>query len=430
MLAWMPILAAVSTTVLDVAAGISGGPARPEHLGLYYSGPPCAAAQIDRTFSQFQVNLAPEEQILTGTLRGGPGNEAVLELDGPRDVDLVSNASRADWLLAYPYVQDGAGVLGRPTLRPDCSVSRESFYVEALFPRLLLDGSIEPRLDLMRRPDAADLQEAVRAYRGLLKTAWSRPPEGDRAAAPEPPGANADRAEGDSEDGDPASDGTRGAAARLRRELFAPEAARALMPWRVRLLGSDRIPTGVTSVDILLSGADGSTGMFGHIAVGSGGMVYNIYPKGSDRGGPEVVPLADYLFNTVRGQALRRPTWLLRLQGLPADEVAAFDREMRAQIDAIREGRSAYHPTANNCTVASLRGLTHLGMKVSSLRYFTRRFPRPAFDLLLERLPHLVDSGDLPVCRVELLYIPQVPDRPTQGGAPNRPLHDRSKILN
>jgi hypothetical protein len=182
------------------------------------------------------------------------------------------------------------------------------------------------------------------------------------------------------------------------------------------------------TVDVLLSGGDGSVGVFGHISVAAGGIVYNIYPKGSERGAPDLVPLWDYLFNAQRGMALRRPTWILRLEGLPDSLVAGFDHEMRRQVDDIKENRVPYHPTQNNCTTASLKGLSGLGFEVARARYFTRRFPRPAFATILSDLPGLIASGRLPACRVELIYVPQVPTRETEGSAPNRPLRDRSRV--
>jgi hypothetical protein len=193
-------------------------------------------------------------------------------------------------------------------------------------------------------------------------------------------------------------------------------------------MGPEDPPSSTGSVDVLLSGADGSTGLFGHISVGTGGVVYNIYPLGSDRGAPDLVPLWDYLFNAQRGMAIRRPTWLLRIEGVPAPLVADFDAEMRRQIDDIREGRTPYHPTKNNCTIASFSGLARLGFEVPAARYFTRRFPRPAFASILDHLPGLLASERLSACRVELIYIPQVPTRPAEGSAPNRPIRDRGRI--
>jgi hypothetical protein len=220
----------------------------------------------------------------------------------------------------------------------------------------------------------------------------------------------------------------RGAASRLEQAIFARDAARDRTPWRVRLLGPEDPLPEFGTIDVLLSGGDGSVGVFGHISVGAGGTVYNIYPKGSERGAPDEVPLWDYLFNAQRGMALGRPTWILRLEGLPDRVVAPFDREMRRQVDDIKEGRVPYHPTQNNCTVARLKGLSGLGFSVARTRYFTRRFPRPTFATLLEELPGLLASGRLPACRVELIYVPQVPTRETEGSAPNRPLRDRGRI--
>lgn len=399
-----PILAIVGTTLLSMPAPPGGAPQPPSRFGLYFSGPPCPEVQVDRTFSQFQVNLGGEIELVRGRLSAGAGGEAVLVKEGGLGIELLSNASRADWLLSYPFIEEGVGVWGRPILGPGCEMQEGTFYVEAIFPLVLMRGAADPRLDLMRRPGLEELQEAVRAYRGALTEA---------SEAPEV---------------DPLEIGTFDAAGRLEERLFDPAAASGLVPWRVRLMGPDEPLAGAGTVDVLLSGADGSVGMFGHIAVGSDGLVYNIYPKGSDRGAPDVVPLGDYLFNAQRGMALRRPSWILRLEGLPAEAVARFDRDMRAQIEDIQEGRAQYHPTANNCTVASLRALTGLGFEVAAARYFTRRFPRPAFARILERLPGLINSGGLQVRRVELLFVPQVPVRPSEGGAPNRPLRDRGRL--
>ena len=404
MMSLIPLLAIVGTTLLHVPPAPSGSTSPPNRFGLYYSGPPCPEVQVDRTYSQFQVNLARESELLEGRLIGGPEGVAVIARDAGQGIELVSNASRADWLLSYPFIEDGIGVWGRPILGPRCQTEEGSFYVEAVFPLVLLQGSIDPRLDLMRRSGVSGLQQEVRAYRGALSESSGKP-EVDPLVIP-----------------------TFHAAERLEEELFEHEAARGLVPWRVRLMGPEEPFDPSGTVNILLSGADGSTGMFGHIAVGGDGQVYNIYPKGSDRGAPDILPLGDYLFNAQRGMAMRRPTWILRLEGLPQDVVAAFDHDMRSQIQDIQDGRAVYHPTANNCTVASLRALTHLGFEVAAAHYFTRRFPRPAFARILERLPGLISSDVLKVRRVELIFVPQVPVRPSEGGAPNRPLRDRSRL--
>ncbi len=386
--------AAPSTRAAEVAG----------RFGQYYSGPPCLASQVDRTWSQFQVNLGNEPVLVPGRLMATTAGGVVLLGDDQRSVELLTNASRADWLLDYPLLDDGVGVYAHPILGPGCIESEGALYVESIFPTSLLARGITTRLDLMQRPEAARLQDAVRRYRWALSR---RDP--DHRGEVEPARAG-------------------GAAARLEEALFDRDAASEPMPWRVRLMGAaDPLPEFGT-VDVLLSGADGSVGLFGHISVGSNGIVYNIYPKGSDRGAPDLVPLYDYLFNAQRGMALRRPTWVLRLQGLPHDRVAGFDGEMRRQVDDIKEGRAPYHPTQNNCTVASLKALTGLGFEVGKARYFTRRFPRPAFAHILEALPGLVGSGRLPACRVELIYVPQVPTRPSEGSAPNRPIRDRGKI--
>jgi hypothetical protein len=394
--AWF--LAAAGAAPAARAADVAG------RFGKYYSGPPCLASQVDRTWSQFQVNLGNEPVLVPGRLMATTAGGVVLLGDDQRSIELLTNASRADWLLDYPLLDDGVGVYAHPILGPGCIEAEGALYVESIFPTSLLASTITTRLDLMQRPGAAALQDSIRRYRRALSR---RDPH--RGADVEPARAA-------------------GAAAHLEEALFDRDAASDPRPWRVRLLGADDPLPEFGTVDVLLSGADGSVGLFGHISVASNGIVYNIYPKGSDRGAPDLVPLYDYLFNAQRGMALRRPTWVLRLQGLPAGIVDDFDRTMRRQVDDIQEGRVPYHPTRNNCTVASLKALSGLGFEVGKARYFTRRFPRPAFARLLEALPGLVGSGRLPACRVELIYVPQVPTRPTEGSAPNRPIRDRGKI--
>jgi len=398
---WTLTLAVAGVSLAPDHARATPGPAR---FGQYYSGPPCLASHVDRTFSQFQVNLASDAVLVPGHLMATTEGGVILVGADDRDIELLTNASRADWLLDYPLLDEGVAVWGRPIFGPGCIEAEGALYVESLFPTKLLEAAIAPRLDLMHRPDAAALQEAVRSYRWAL----SRHDAQHRASA-EPARAL-------------------GAAGRIEKALFERDAARDLMPWRVRLMGPEEPLPEFGTVDILLSGADGSVGLFGHISVASGGVVYNIYPKGSDRGAPDLVPLWDYLFNAQRGMAIRRPTWLLRIEGLPDAIVEKFDGDMRQQIADIQEERTPYHPTQNNCTIASLKALSGLGFEVSAARYFTRRFPRPAFAHILDRLPDLVAAGRLPACRVELIYIPQVPTRPNEGSAPNRPIRDRGRI--
>jgi hypothetical protein len=384
--------------------GAGPDPGSPLRFASYYSGPPCPISQADRTFSQFQVNLSPEEGALSGDLVADENGEALLARDGQPPVRLVTNASRADWLLSYPLLMNEVGILGHGILRPDCSTDAESFYVEAIFPPVLLQGRIDPRVDLMERQGVEPLQGAVLRYRRELSRGMRSP----KAAEDSQPGML--RAAGD-----------------LAEELFVPDASMALQPWRVRLMGGDEELPASDTVEILLSGSDGAVGVFGHIAAGGGGTVYNVYPKGSDRGAPGPVDLADYLFNAERGHALRRPTWILRLEGLPEEVVSAFHRDISALVNELDEGRVPYHPTANNCTIVSLKALGHLGFEVAKARYFTRRFPRPAFTKILSDLPGRIAVGRLGARRVELIYVPQVPTRPAVGGAPNRPLRDRSK---
>jgi hypothetical protein len=404
--AWLaPLLVALGAGPAPGREGPPPDSRAPAGFGLYYSGPPCREAGVDRTFSQFQVNLAADPVLVSGRLGAAADGAALLAPGAGPAIRLLSNASRGDWLLSYPRADEGVGVWGRPILGPGCAVAEGVLYVEALFPRALLHGAIEPTHDLMRRDDADALVEAARLYRAAL-------------------------ADGREEDGtiDPPPVGRRGVVARLEEALFSPEQAGAGSPWRVRLLGPEAPPEGGRTVEILLSGSDGSTGMFGHIAVGGDGEVYNVYPKGSDRGAPGPVTLWDYLFNTQRGQALRRPTWILRLEGLQDHVAASFHAAMLEQIGDIRDGRAPYHPTANNCTTVSLRALERVGVKVAPGRYFTRRFPRPAFVHALARLPRLIASGALRVERIELAYVPQAPQRLFAGGAPNRPLRDRARV--
>jgi hypothetical protein len=398
----------VLPAVLALASFSAGGAARaadaPARFDQYYSGPPCAASSFDRTWSQFQVNLGSEPILTAGRLAATTAGGAILVGRDDRDIELLTNASRADWLLDYPLLDDGVAVWGRPILGPGCTEAEGSLYVESLFPTALLGDAILPRLDLMRRADAGALQDAVRRYRWAL----ARHDATHRAFAEPAPAAHAP--------------------SRLEKAIFERDAARDRLPWRVRLMGPEDPLPEFGTVDVLLSGGDGSVGVFGHISVGAAGIVYNIYPKGSERGAPDLVPLGDYLFNAQRGMALRRPTWILRIEGLPDRLVEGFDCEMRRQVEDIKAGRVPYHPTQNNCTVASLKGLSGLGFEVARARYFTRRFPRPAFAAILDDLPGLVASGRLPACRVELLYVPQVPTRETEGSAPNRPLRDRSRV--
>ncbi len=374
----------------------------PDSFGLYYSGPPCSLGLVDRTFSQFQVNLA-EQDMLEGFLVSTPDGEAVLERDGLQPVRLVTNASRADWLLSYPLIMGEIGVWGRTILGSDCKPEEGAFYIEAIFPPKLIQGRIDPRVDLTRRDDVDPLRQAVAAYRHELSLGA---PDRDRAG-----GERSIRA-----------------ASRLAKRLFELETAMAPEPWRVRLIGGDEEIPQENSVEILLSGSDGSVGVFGHIAAGGGGTVYNVYPNGSDRGASGPVTLADYLFNAQRGHVLRRPTWILRLEGLPAEVVRMFHDDISARVEDLAKGRVPYHPTANNCTIVSLNALSRLGFEVARTRYFTRRFPRPAFVKILSDLPELIADGRLEVGRVEIIYIPQVPIRPESGGAPNRPIRDRSRV--
>jgi hypothetical protein len=399
------IIAVLMTVLAFSLAGAAPGLDFPDRFAAYYSAPPCPINRVDRTYSQFQVNLLPEEGMLSGNLVAGESGEALLARDGQPPVRLVTNASRADWLLSYPLIMNDVGIWGRGILRSDCSTDAESFYVEAIFPPVLLQGPIDPRVDLVGRQGVVPLQKAVLSYRRELSRGMR-----NRKVAMKP------------------EDGMLRAAGDLVEELFEPGAAMALEPWRVRLMGGDEGLLESSTVEILLSGSDGSVGVFGHIAAGGGGTVYNVYPKGSDRGAPGPIHVADYLFNAQRGHALRRPSWILRLEGLPEEVVSAFHRDISAQVSDLEEGRVAYHPTANNCTIVSLKALGHLGFQVAKARYFTRRFPRPAFTKILSDLPHLIASGKLKARRVEMIYVPQVPTRPAVGGAPNRPLRDRSKV--
>lgn len=415
MLVPVPFMAsAVGAISLGLQAEAApAGKGAPERFGLYYSGSPCAGGHIDRTYSQFQVNLGREPRLLRGRLLAGPDGEARLVREGGVPLRLLTNASRADWLLSYPLIGGEVGVWGRPILRPDCTIVEDAFYLESLFPPALLEGVIDPALEVPARGAARGLLVALRAYGATLQ-------HSARAFVSE-------SGDNDADDGEDSA-ARRGSADDLEEALFDPDLASSEAPWRVRLLGGDEELPPDTSVEVVLSGSDGSTGMFGHIAVGAGGQVYNVYPKGSERGSPEPVPLWDYLFNAQRGQALRRPNWILRLEGLPPEAVAALRGEVLEEIRAIQVGRAVYHPTANNCTSVSMRALLRLGFRIPAARYFTRRFPRPAFAWVLARLPRLIATGTVVPKRIEILFVPQVPTRISVGGAPNRPLRDRSRI--
>ncbi|HKQ96889.1 MAG TPA: hypothetical protein VJV75_03325 [Candidatus Polarisedimenticolia bacterium] len=408
------VVVAVATMVAGVAPAGAGGAAakqgasRPveaaRRFGQYYSGPPCPFTRVDRTWSQFQVNLGEQLVLLPGRLTASTDGGVMLQAEDSRTVELLTNASRADWLLDYPLLDDEVGVYGHPILGEGCTESEGSIYIESLFPFTLFENAITSRLDLMGRGDSMELQDAVRRYRWAL----SRHDPEHRAEV------------------EPARAG--GAAEHMQEALFERNAAVDRMPWRVRLMGAEDPLPELGTIDVLLSGGDGSVGIFGHISVAANGVAYNIYPLGSERGAPDFVPLYDYFFNAQRGMALRRPNWILRLQGLPPDTIAKFDEVMRVQVEQIKEGRVPYHPTQNNCTVASLKGLSTLGFELSKARYFSWRFPRPAFSVILDELPELIGSGRVPACRVELIYVPQVPTRPSEGAAPNRPIRDRSKV--
>src|SRR3989442_12272713 len=120
MLSLIPLLAIVGTTLLQVPSVLPGGTAPPNRFGLYYSGPPCPEVQVDRTYSQFQVNLAREPELLEGRLIGGPEGVAVIARDSGKGIELLANSSRAAWLLSYPFIEDGIGVEGAPIRRPGC----------------------------------------------------------------------------------------------------------------------------------------------------------------------------------------------------------------------------------------------------------------------------------------------------------------------
>ncbi|MFQ5671338.1 MAG: hypothetical protein ACE5HD_12615 [Acidobacteriota bacterium] len=377
---------------------LAGAAHAPGHLDPYYSGPPCQENHVDRSFSQFQVNLRPDREFKQGTLRAGTHGEAILVLDWNQELHLVSNASRADQILSYPFIETRVGVWGRAILDSDCSRSPDRFYADSIFPMILFQETTDHRLDLFALPETAPLQRAVRHYRSLATN------------------------RNDALPGDPL---THGPTASLRQNLFSLKSAQGQTPWRVRLLGPETPPQEGASVDIVLSGSDGATGMFGHIVAGGAGIIYNVYPAGAERGFTGPAPLGDYLFNLVRGQALRRPNWLLRLQGIPEDRVASFHQQIQEEIRLVQNGTHPYHPTANNCTTLSVDALDHIGLGVAKIRYFTRRFPRPVFEHILARLPRLVANGR--VARAELWFIPQVKAEGIRGRAPNRPIRDRAR---
>jgi len=279
----------MTCTLVLVAGGLAPGIARaaaPDRFATYYPGPPCAASVVDRTWSQFQVNLGTETVLVPGRLMASTEGGVVLVGDDERRIKLLTNASRADWLLDYPLLDTGVGVWGRPTLGPGCIESEGALYVESLFPVALLEGAIAPALDLMARTDSARLQEGVRRYRWAL----GRHDVQQRALV------------------EPAR--STGAADRIEEALFDHDAARGGMPWRARLMGPEDPAPAAGTVDVLLSGADGSVGLFGHISVGTAGVVYNIYPLGSGRGAPDVVP---------PGTTFSMPSAAWRSAGRPGD---------------------------------------------------------------------------------------------------------------
>jgi hypothetical protein len=368
----------------------------PDHVEPYYSGPPCPDYVADRTYSQFQVNLVSDLETATGTLVAGRDGQAFLRRDDGAQVRLVSNASRIDWLLSYPYIDTEVRVIGRSILAPDCTVRTDVIYAEAVYPSILLEETIAPELDLRMRSEHPALRLAVEELRKAL------------------------------EDGRAGRDG--GAVSRLENELFEDEVASAIEPWRVLLAGPEEpLPT-ASAVDLVLSGSNGGAGLFGHIAVGIEGGVYNVYPKGSDRGAPTEVPLGEYLFSAKRGQAVHRPSWVLRVEGLPERVVEDIREAIRQQVDRIDSGERPYHPTKNNCVTTCLASLEPVGIKVSKARYFTRRFPRPVFSKVLRALPRIVEKAGPEGIRIELWYVPQVGIRPLAGGAPNRPMWDGTRL--
>src|SRR2546428_1387348 len=171
MMSLIPLLAVVGTTLLNVPSVLSGGTAPPSRFGLYYSVPPCPEVQVDRTYSQFQVNLARDPELLKGRLIGGPDGVAVMARDARQGIELLSNASRADWLLSYPFIDDGVGVWGRPILGAGCQTQAGSFSAEAGFPLGLLDGETEAGLAPRRRPGGPRPPGPVRGYGHALASA-------------------------------------------------------------------------------------------------------------------------------------------------------------------------------------------------------------------------------------------------------------------
>jgi len=59
------MLALAGSGLASVGAVAAQAPAR---FGQYYSGPPCQASLVDRTFSQFQVNLGADSVLVPGRL--------------------------------------------------------------------------------------------------------------------------------------------------------------------------------------------------------------------------------------------------------------------------------------------------------------------------------------------------------------------------
>ena len=112
-------------SLASLVAAAAGGPTAagadgPARFGQYYSGPPCLASQVDRTWSQFQVNLGADLTLIAGQLMATTAGGAILVGRDDRALELLTNASRADWLLDYPLLDGGVGVWGRQIGRASC----------------------------------------------------------------------------------------------------------------------------------------------------------------------------------------------------------------------------------------------------------------------------------------------------------------------
>jgi hypothetical protein len=211
-----------------------------------------------------------------------------------------------------------------------------------------------------------------------------------------------------------------GASESFREQVFSSPESAAERPWAVCLYRDpDREPGSMQGwVEVILSGDDGSGGAFGHIAAGGGGSMINIYPPASDRGATGKVPTSSYLFSVLRGQSLHRPNWLLRLEGVSQETVEKLVDVLSEEARKVQEDEKRFHPTGNNCAVATLKGLEVLGFCIPSWNPRARKSPRRLFEKLLVDLPEIVEA--LQPAVVEFWYFPQAHSATkTRGSAPD-----------